>query len=152
MNNVLRIIVSAGLLAAFCCMLPWVSFAGDRLALQPGVDGVWDIEGRDELGNDWIGTLALTVSAQQGLAGHIDWVGRNGHCGREYVRAGFKHDTRQVEFSGLRTKFTNQIAKGAYKAVLSGDGNHLHNGQWGSGLDDAVPGTWQARRINLHHD
>lgn len=111
--------------------------------------GVWDIEGRDQLNTDWIGTLVLTESDQNGLVGHIHWVGSTGHCGREYLTARLNRNSRQLQLSGLRTKFANQIARGSYTAVLSQNGNSLNSGKWGSGIDGAVPGAWQAHRL-LH--
>ena len=140
--------ILAAALVMFSCMSAWYVSAGDRRPTAATVEGVWDIEGIDELGTRWIGTMVLTGSGRSELTGYVDWIGDDGHCGREYLTARFDQTSRHLKLAGVSTKFADRIVKGNYSASLSGRGTQLRDGTWGSGVDrNGVPGHWSARRL-----
>ena len=110
--------------------------------------GVWDLEGIDAADTKWIATVVLTKADGKGFAGHIDWLGSNGSCGREYVTASIDRNTRTLKMTGVKVVFSDNIVPANYTAELAPDGLHLANGKW-SNEGVAIPGTWSARRIAL---
>ena len=116
--------------------------------LDSGPIGAWDLTGYDEENTRWIGTAVLTRVSGETLTGHIDWLGSNGHCGREYVTGSYDPMIRILKMSGTRTEFSDRIVRGNYIAELSPDGSRLVNGRWSS-IDPAIPGGWSGKRITF---
>jgi hypothetical protein len=110
--------------------------------------GVWDLKGLDDANTEWVATVVLTTAKDGALTGHIDWLGSNGHCGREYVTASFNRKTGALKMRGTKVVFSDHVVRASYLAELSPDGSHLANGKW-SDEDPNIPGTWSATRIVL---
>jgi len=108
--------------------------------------GVWDLKGLDSANTEWIATVVLTQAMDGARGGYIDWLGDNGHSGREYITASFNGKTRLLKMIGTQVVFSKYIVRANYSAELSPDGLHLINGSW-SDEDPAIPGTWSAIRI-----
>jgi tetratricopeptide (TPR) repeat protein len=109
--------------------------------------GVWDITGVDDQNTTWIATLVLTADADHRLAGHIDWIGSNGHCGREFVTGKFDFRSRLLEMTGTDVKHAEFVAPARYRCRFSKDGARLEKGQWLG--ETIIPGEWHATRIHL---
>jgi len=138
--------------ACLCVQIVSLCLATDFAPAQEtgktGPVGVWDISGEDESEVQWIGTLVLMSSARSGLHGHVDWIGSDGSCGREYISGSFHEGTRTLKLVGKRVVFSDEIARASYRAELSVDGSALDDGKW-SDSDPTVPGHWSAKRLSL---
>ena len=110
--------------------------------------GVWDLCGQDEADTGWIATLVLSLGEDDTLVGYVDWLGDNGHSGREYVTGSFEARTRSLDFEGTRVENSDGVVRSEYHAVVSTDGGQLEQGTWVH-KDVTIPGTWRASRIRL---
>ena len=134
------------------CLIPSFVFAQD-------LGGEWSIVGIDESGTKWVGTLLLNPDKDKprdekddekenyvsvsNYEGYFDWFGDNGTQGREYVRAKYDPDKKELNLGGTTLENADPNISQAIYNVKVVEGK-LEEGTW-RGLA-VIPGKWKGKR------
>jgi hypothetical protein len=130
----------------------FLSLAAGTAAAQPNPSGVWQVEGRDEIGTDWKAVLVLEtndadVYPPRKFKGYFDWEGSNGINGREYLSdVVYDYDSRKLAMRGGELEDADcRLRSSIYAVRMTEAADRLVDGNWKG--EDVNPGVFAGKRL-----
>lgn len=129
-----------------------LAVAPTAAAAQPNPSGIWQVEGRDEIGTDWKAVLVLEtndadVYPPKKFKGYFDWEGSNGINGREYLSdVVYDYDSRKLAMRGGELEDADcRLRSSIYAVRMTEAADRLVDGNWKG--EDVNPGVFAGKRL-----